>query len=157
MAYGADANRSYSTMLMPGYGTLQKEAGLLPESTLTPEHLGLVPADASWAMVSSMNVQGTFDMVMGMLEQVGAEQGMGDPVEMISQMTGINVEADLIAHLGERFGLYASDTTGGGGFTSAVLFMEIKSREGLMLLVERLNGIVNGLSLIHISEPTRPY
>ena len=84
-------------------------------------------------------------MMMGMMETIGAEQGMGDPVEMIAQMTGINVEADLIAHLGSRFGIYASDSTGGGGFSSAVMFMELKSREGLMPLVERLTGMINGM------------
>ena len=61
IAYGADNERSYTTTLMPGYGAVQKDAGLLPDSPLSAAELNLVPADASWAMVTSMNVQGTFD------------------------------------------------------------------------------------------------
>ncbi|MFT4540208.1 MAG: hypothetical protein ACI841_003216 [Planctomycetota bacterium] len=147
MAAGHDEDRSYSILRMPGYAASMREQGLMPERALSSKDLALIPVDANFASVSTANIGGTLDMMMGFIEQAMADAGMGgDPLEMAAGMTGIHPRTDLIDHLGSSFGLYTSDSTGGGGLMSAVMFMEVKNGESLTDTSERLIGMINGIA-----------
>lgn len=145
VATGQDAERSYTTLRMPGYGGAMREMGMMPARFLEARDLAMVPSDAVWAAVGTMQVEGTFDFVLAIFEDELAKQGMGDPVGMLAAMTGFDVRADFLQHLGSVYGMYTSDTTGGGGLLSAVGFVELTDAEGMLETLERLQDIANDL------------
>ena len=147
IAQGHDAERSYSVLRMPGYAATMREQGIMPLRGLTERDIALVPADAIWCSLGTTNVGGTLDLMLGFAEQAMAEAGMGgDPLEMVAGMTGIHPRTDLVDHLGSTFGIYASDTTGGGGMMSIVAFLEIKNEEALAETSERMIGMINSIA-----------
>jgi prepilin-type processing-associated H-X9-DG protein len=87
-------------------------------------------------------------MIQAMLarqaEMTGEE--IPDPIEMIAMMTGVNLETDIVDHLGTRFGWYLSDRTGGGGLLSAVSFVEVTNEEALRETFGRLTGMANAMA-----------
>ena len=145
-AYGTDDSRSYTVMRMPRYAGNMRASGLMPTRGLTSSDVAMIPKDAVWASLGTANFQGSLDFFVDMFEPMLAEEGMGDPIEMLAGMTGFHIENDLIAHLGDTVGLYTSDTTGGGGLLSAVAFVELRSPDGMLDTVERLQDIVNGMA-----------
>ena len=145
-AHGIDAERGYTTARMPRWGGHMREKGLLPASTLTAADLALIPKDATFASVGKVNFQGTLDYVLGMFREPLAQEGIDDPIQMIAGMTGFDIEKDFIAHLGDTWGVYTSDTTGGGGLLSGVAFVELKNSDGLLDTFERLQDLANELS-----------
>src|SRR5204863_8347579 len=66
-----------------------------------------------------------------------------DVMAEIEKQTGINPQRDIFDHLGETSGVYTSDTTGGGGLMSAVVFVEIKNTDAFEKSLDRLTGTVN--------------
>ncbi len=146
LACGHDAERSYTTVRLAGHASLMQRNGLMPTRSLTRSDLAIVPADASWASISTVNFQGTLDFILTLFEDLLAGEGITDPVEMLAGFTGFHLEADLIDHLGSTVGLYTSDTTGGGSLLSAVAFVELTNSDGLLDTTERLQDLLNGLA-----------
>ena len=145
VAGGSDDVRSYTVTRVPGYATTMSDMGLMPKRTLTRGDLALIPQDATWAAVSTVNFQGFLDYMLTVFEEPLAQQGMGDPLGMIAAMTGFHLETDVLDHLGDTWGIYASDTTGGGGFLSMVAYVELADSDGLLDTTERLQDMVNRL------------
>lgn len=145
---GHDDERSYSVMSMPGYARTMRETGTLPEHALTEGALRMVPEDATWAAVGSINVAGTFDLVMSSIRAMMAEEydQQQDPIELLASFTGIHLEHDIIDNLGATWGCYASDSTGGGGMLSLVLFMELADAQALAETRTRLQDMLNGFA-----------
>lgn len=145
MTVGADAERTYAVSRLPGYAGTMREMGMMPARGLAKTDLALVPADAAWASLGTIEAQGTLDMVLALLSEQLGEAGMEDPVEALAAMTGINVRTDLVDHLGTVYGVYTSDTTGGGGLFSMVGFLELANAEGMLGTLERLQDLVDGI------------
>lgn len=146
VASGSDRARSYSVTTVPRFAGHMRSAGMLPARALGPRDLQLVPKDAVLASVGTMNFGGTFDFVLSIAEPFLADMGIDDPVQMVADMTGFHIKADLIDHLGSTYGIYTSDTTGGGGLLSAVMFIELANSDGLLDTTERMQDILNGLA-----------
>jgi hypothetical protein len=142
---GSDDARSYTVMNLPGYGKTMKESGLFPERNLTAADLKLIPQDAVWAMSGVMNISGTYETLLGVAEMLAAQEGVEDVEAMIQDMTGIDLRADVIAHLGSSYGLYTADSTGGGGLLSAVAYVEIANPDGFTPFLERMQSMVDGI------------
>ena len=143
VAAGKDDSRSYSVLRIPSYVGSMREQGLLPARTINEADLKRIPADAVFASVTTTNLGGTLDALLTVIEQGMAEAGMGgDPLEMLAGMTGIHLRTDLVDYIGSTFGLYTSDTTGGGGIMSAVYFFEVLDEEGLTDTKERILGML---------------
>ena len=87
LAVGGDAERSYTVVKMPGYGATLRDSGMMPARALTSADVAMIPRDATWASVSTVNFSGTVDMILGALGSVFADEGMGDPVEMLQLVT----------------------------------------------------------------------
>lgn len=146
IASGSDADRSYTTVRMPNMAGAMRDGGMLASRGLNAGDLALVPQDAVWASVSTVNFQGTLDFILELVAEPLAAEGIEDPIEMLHGMTGFHLQADLVEHLGETWGFYTSDTTGGGGLLSAVMFMELSNSDGLLDTTERAQDIINGLA-----------
>lgn len=61
-------------------------------------------------------------------------------------MTGVHPRKDLVDHLGDAYGVYTSDTTGGGGLLSLVVFCELRNSEGLRDTIGRVADMLNDLA-----------
>ncbi|MDF1837675.1 MAG: hypothetical protein P1V35_07400 [Planctomycetota bacterium] len=145
MACGSDASKSYTSVVLPGFGTAMREMGALPAEGLTSADLKLIPADATMANIQSFDMNAMFDVVLDIAEPFLAEEGIEDPIAMVEGMTGVNIKRDLLDHLGTHMGSYFSDSTGGGGLMSMVMFMEVKDAEKLNAGIQRISGLINGV------------
>ncbi|MFT7678387.1 MAG: hypothetical protein ACI8QC_002377 [Planctomycetota bacterium] len=146
-ACGADEHRGYSVARLPGFGAAMQSRGLMSEKGLSAASLRMVPVDAHFANIGQVNLQGILDLLLAIVDEPLTANGVEDPIEMLAEMTGVHLENDLIAHLGQTIGMYTSDTTGGGGIASTVLFMEVTNSAGLRGLIEQLIGLANGIAM----------
>jgi hypothetical protein len=145
MACGADSTKSYTSVVLPGFGTAMRDMGALPTEGLTAADLRLIPADATMASVQSFDMNAMFDMVLDLAEPFLAEEGIEDPVAMLEGFTGVNIKRDLLDHVGTHIGTYFSDSTGGGGLMSMVMFMEVTDAEKLNAGMQRISALLNGV------------
>jgi hypothetical protein len=145
IANGSDSERSYTVTRMSGYGDWVAAIGMLPRRNLAAADINIIPKSAMFATVGTTNFQGTLDYVLAMLEPELAKEGVTDPVGMLAALTGFHLQEDLVDHLGDAFGLYTSDATGGGGLLSLVCFVELSNPEGMLNTIERLEDIINGV------------
>jgi len=146
MAMGCDGESSHTVLSMSGYGAAMQEMGIMPARGITMRDLGLVPTDATWATIGTWNPGGSLDFMLEMMEEPMAQEGITDPFEMVSQMTGIHPKNDLVDHFGDSYGIYTSDSTGGGGLLSMVVFFELKNGQGLWDTIGRASDMLNDVA-----------
>ncbi|MFT7671153.1 MAG: hypothetical protein ACI8X5_003869 [Planctomycetota bacterium] len=133
-AFGVDSERSHFVLNMPGWAKEATAYGLISETDLNPELVGTIPADATWAMASTINVSGLFEVYDGLLQETA---GM-DLTALIQENTKLDIQKDLIAPFGNGIAMYASDTTGGGGLLSTVGVVELNDRDAFLNTWTRL-------------------
>jgi prepilin-type processing-associated H-X9-DG protein len=117
----------------------------------------MVPADATFAEIGRYRISGLGEMLrqflpaMGELEMDELEEleELPDLFALFAEHTGVDLERELLAHFGDSYGCYLSDTTGGGGLLSAVLFMEVNEPDALRGSLQRLADKVNALAREH--------
>ncbi|MEZ6006010.1 MAG: hypothetical protein R3F33_17745 [Planctomycetota bacterium] len=143
VAAGSTDTAGYSVARMPGFGQAMRSRGVLPVEGLTSADLALIPADANMASMMAVDMKGLFSMVLGIAEPYLAQEGFDRPLERIEEMVGVHIERDLLDHLGTYLGSYTSDTTGGGGMMSMVMFIEAKDPAKLEEGLERISNLVN--------------
>jgi len=148
VAAGNDSERGHMVVRMPGYAKTMREMGTGAAGPMNADLLKFIPQDATWAFVGAFNPRGTIDLVLEMIEEDFAKAtGGGDPLVMLSNMMGgVHLVNDIIDHLGTTGGMYASDTTGGGGFLSTVAFMELSGSDELYDSEETLGGMLNAIA-----------
>jgi len=134
--------------VMTGVGGRLRAAGILPEGGIGAAHLAPIPADATMASVSRVDMGAMFEAVNGLAADVMTEMGMGgsDPAEQLMQVTGIDLRDGLFNALGDTMGYYSSLSTGGGGLTSTVMFASIRDYDALVDTKEQIEGMFNGLT-----------
>jgi prepilin-type processing-associated H-X9-DG protein len=147
---GQGKDRAHTFMRYTHLRKIMADSGLLPDGGITEADLKRIPADASCAQVSRMNLQGTLQMLKDMAQQAMQAEGQeGDPFQMVQEAIGIHPQRDLVDHLGQTAGMYMSDATGGGGLASLVGFIAVKNPDGLNQTIARLRGMANQLSQQH--------
>ncbi len=145
VACGSDATKAYTTAVLPGWGSAMRDLGALPAEGLTASDLKLIPADATMANIQSFDINAIFDLALDIAEPFLAEEGIEDPVAMLEDMSGINIKTDLLDNFGTHMGSYFSDSTGGGGLMSMVMFVEVKDTAKLEASIQRISGMLNGV------------
>jgi len=120
--YGTSSDRAYTTTRVLGYVPTAVELGLMPSGPLRASMVRAIPEDAVVAFVGTARLSGYPALIQRF---IGEAVGGGDLIEQVYAETGIHLEHDLFDHLGEGYGLYLSDATGGGGWSSAILFLEV--------------------------------
>lgn len=134
-----------------------REGFSLPESTLTPADFAIVPADATAASIFKMSP----DLVYaGFLQQItssapGMDENIARALEEIERETGINVERDIIAALGETGAMYFSDSTGGGSLLSGVIAIQARDTAKLQETIGKIEGLALGLLDEEIDDELR--
>lgn len=112
----------------------------LGKEPLTDAELRIIPADATWASMS----RGGLSTLRHALDQVltqAPEASRG--LEQFRQMTGVDLKADVIDALGDTFGYYASDSTGGGSLASVVAMLNFKDRARFLAAHAKLVEFAN--------------
>jgi hypothetical protein len=145
MAMGMDDVRSHTVMRMPGYGATLRTNGMLATRTLAAADFGIVPADAEWAMLATINASGTLEYLLSLVNEQLAEEGMEDPIAMLAAETGFDLRTDVVNHLGSVLALYSSKTTGGGGMFSTVAVVELANKDGFAATLARAKDMVDNL------------
>lgn len=152
--FGHGSDRSYGSMRTIDWVPMARTTNALPSGSIEPAALAAIPRDATMALVTRTNLasivhalnQATADSAMAAEDMVVEENEAAelpanmDPLLFLRELTGLDVERDLIANLGETFGLYMSDATGGGGFFSTVAFVRVADEPALRAAIERLEG-----------------
>ena len=119
-------------------------SGILPEGGLTGAHLAPVPRDATWANVGRMDMEAMFDAIDALVGEYAAEQLGGASLADLAQgMLGLDLRSGLFGALGDTYGVYASESTGGGGLTSTVMFVSLRDADALLGTKEQLTEIIN--------------
>jgi len=130
-AFGAKDGVGHMALRMTDYVPATERMGALERAPITAAELGLIPTDAVSAAIN----QSDPSAALGMLELMREPMG-GDPMEMIHQMTGVHLKRDVFDHIGTTAGWYTSDSTGGGGMMSFVMFVEVLNEDDLRATID---------------------
>ena len=140
---GLGEDRAHGAVRIANARAHNAALGALAEGSLSREDLALVPRDASLASLTM--VEPTY--LAKLLRTMTPPES--DPFTQVETLLGLNVEHDLLEPLGTKFGFYASETSGGGGFASMVLFVSVDDEKKLLDSLDHLAGLVNDLSDAH--------
>ncbi len=146
--FGVGADRSLGVSRTTGYGTMLNETSGMPEHMVNAAGLRAIPADAVWAALGVTNFEGTLDLIVEkMLLAAGPNDPFNgqDPLDAINGFIGLHLREDLVAHLGAQWGMYFSESTGGGGMASLVAFVELADAEGLTAGLERVEELLDSV------------
>lgn len=144
-AMGHGKDRMYGKMRIGNYVQSATRQGTLITESLTRDHMKMIPADATIAEMG----RAKFGAFLDMFTQMGQMNEGIDPIEMLAEETGFHLKNDLLDHLGEVWGFYMSDSTGGGGLFSSVAFVELTNPDELNTSLDKLTGLINALGAEH--------
>lgn len=150
MGFGPD--RLYGSNRTQKFVSSARQNGLMPSGPLSARDIALVPSDATWAALGRVNPDGFVELIRkGIQAQMKAHEGAGDidPFEMLENFTGFDVQVDLFDNLGQTVGAYTSDTTGGGGWTSLVVFAAVTNEKKLRETLAWAESEINGAAAAH--------
>lgn len=140
----SDGTTTHGASVTTGLAGRMVASGILPEGGLTEAHLAPVPRDATWANVARMDMEAVFDGIDALVSEYAAEQLGGASLADLAQGgLGIDLRSGLFGALGDTYGLYASESTGGGGLTSTVMFFSLRDTDALLETKEQLTEIIN--------------
>jgi len=145
MAMGMDDVRSHTVVHMPGYGATMRSNGMLATRMLAASDFGIVPRDAEWAMLATMNASGMLEYMLSLMQPQLTEEGIDDPIAMLAAETGFDLRADIVNHLGSVVAVYTSKTTGGGGMFSTVAVVELANKDGFAATLLRAKDMIDNL------------
>ncbi|MHC4218195.1 MAG: hypothetical protein ACYSU7_07020 [Planctomycetota bacterium] len=148
VAVGHGDDRAHGAWRYTNYVPMARRWHALVEGPITRRDLAMVPVDATFAEVGRYDISGLGEMLRQWVPAM-EEMELEDPFGLFAQHTGVDLERDLLTHFGDSYGFYLSDTTGGGGFMSSVLFLEVTGPEALDDTLQRLAEKVNTLARQH--------
>lgn len=142
MAMGHAEDRTHGGLIMHDYAKAGANWGALPGQNLPATILKAIPADATYAQAGMFDWSKLPDMLREIAKQTGEEQ---DPFQVMASELGFNPDTDFIAHLGNTFAMYQSDTTGGGGLMSMVAIVSLKNPDAFAATHDKIRTRVNQL------------
>lgn len=110
--------------------------GIPENTTLDRNFLALIPHDATYVSA------GVFSMAQ--LDQVFELPEARDALAEFEDRFGVDLMGDVVDQIGNRFAVYQSDATGGGGMLSTVMVMELKDARRFARAHDRLIEHANG-------------
>lgn len=123
-----------------------KHAGTLAisRSTVTPEDLQVIPADASFAGVKKIDIAKQWANMRRQFESMGAAE-FRQGYEQVKSMLGFDPETEIIAALGDTAATYFADSTGGGSLLSGVALLSLSDPAKINSAMDRLASRANAL------------
>jgi general secretion pathway protein G len=140
-AVGHGTTRAHIVSRHTGWAEPGRKLGLLAEGPIPPETFALVPEDSVLVSITRKEPAA----FLTYLEQ------FGDPAhEILNQLEDrlhLDLHDDLLEPLGQTFGFYLSDSTGGGDLSSAVAFAAVDDEARLAETIEGLAAQLNELAI----------
>ncbi|MEM9381292.1 MAG: hypothetical protein AAGB93_15170 [Planctomycetota bacterium] len=124
-ASSATEGRGVSVLRSIGGAASARSRGTLVEESLDAADFARIPADATWARMAQWNPSSHL-AALDAIQPGAADQAL----EQMKAMTGVDLRADLLDHIGPTFSAYTSRSTGGGLF-SGVLLLESSDSEAV--------------------------
>jgi len=145
LAVGHGADLTHVMLRLDNYLANPNFSGMFVREPLTKAMLDMVPSDATYAQLGRTRLSALGDMFDAMIASIPEEErgGVEDPFAMIEEQIGIHPKRDLLDHLGDTFGAYMSDTTGGGGLLSTVVFISVSNEDALEQTFAKLRTVFN--------------
>lgn len=145
MAAGHGAELTHLVVRLDNYLDNPAVSSMFVREPLTKAMLDRVPADATYAQLGRSRLSAMGEMFEAMIAAIPEEErgGVEDPFAMIEEQIGIHPVRDLLDHLGDTFGTYMSDTTGGGGLLSTVAFVSVTDESALEATFGKLREMLN--------------
>lgn len=144
MAAGYGSDRSHMSSVFEGYAELADATTGLPQQPLSASCLGMIPADAVWATASVVDFAGVLDFTLGMMQRQSELDF--DPLQLVRDFSGVDLERDLLDPLGHEYGMYLSEGTGGGGLASLVVFARVDDVETLRAGVQKMTDFIDQMA-----------
>jgi hypothetical protein len=140
-AIGQGADRCHAWWKYSNYGRVAQQTPVIAREPLAERDMAMIPEDAVWAVVARMRVGRLLDSFR---QSLGAEVVDAALQEATAEL-GFDPERDLLAHLGNAYGFYTSESTG-GGLMSAVAFVEVSNPAALEATLGRIDERVNAMA-----------
>jgi len=102
--------------------------------------LATIPSDATIAMALRINAEAVFDTITSMVGQIEprARGEMAQGIAMMEASLGFNLRNDVLKALGDSICIYNSPGEGGLVVTGVTAVIDVKDRESLAMVNERL-------------------
>jgi prepilin-type processing-associated H-X9-DG protein len=154
-AWGIDNKVSHGVFRYGNYASNPLYASMLAKQSLTNNDLRLIPQDATMFQAWRFNAAelgNSINMwVQQMLGSIPEDEidappaFIEDPIQAIADQTGIHLQDDIFAHLGENGGWYISESTGGGGLASLVVYQQVTDEAALNQTKDKIVKLVNDM------------
>lgn len=150
MAWANDGQKTHAVQLSRGALDGLQQFGFYGGEPLKPGDLLAIPADATMAQVVRVDMKTAFESLNSMIAEMAEEQGEDFDLQEFAQgAIDLDLTEEFFGKLGDLAGFYSSQSTGGGGITSGVLFASVKDAEGLRESLEKAAEGLNGLAGIY--------
>lgn len=130
---GHASQHGFAVHRREGAADALRARGRFIAAPLDAADLARVPSDATWALVTQLDARRALDLAAALVPG-----GVAEPLAAVEALTGVDVEADLLAPLGPTFAVFGARSTGGGGLLSTVAVLECADVERVSEAVERV-------------------
>jgi len=141
-ALGVDRELLHFTLRYREAEDLFEKTGAGRSVVFTERDLRVVPRDATVLAAIPFNLH----QIMTVREAVIAAEGE-DPLAMVEQGLGVDLDEALFENVGPRAIYYQSDSTGGGGLLSSVLIVELRDAAAFEDTLARAAELGNTLAV----------
>ncbi len=121
--------------------------GVFDGDPITDSQLEAVPAEAPWMMAARFDLGALLDTVRKAVNEIAPDASpmMEDALAQANQMTGVNLEADLIRGLGSAWFAYTDPGATGSGMMGMCLVNELNDPEKVRQALVSLQALANAM------------
>jgi len=143
---GYKGDQSIGRFTMKGLGI---ERGLLlgmTDAVVTKGDLAVVPKDSTLVEIRKIDIQSQWQQLREQLSQFVPAEQFDEMLGQFRQMTGFDLDTQVIPSLGNTVTFYISDTTGGSSWMSSTLLLSLEDPETFSSFWKSSTGIVNAMA-----------
>lgn len=124
---------------------------------LTAADLAVVPADATFAQVQRSSIVHGWNSLKEQFTSAPGEmkQQFEETLRQFTEITGLEVESDLIAAMGDTTVVYLSETTGGGSLFSGVAMQKLADPSKMNASLDKLAAAANKMLRQEVELPAQ--
>lgn len=142
---GELGDRGVSRFAMRGLGIERGQMLGFTDLTVSKSDMRVVPADATFAQIQKMEPQVQWNRLRKQFVSMLSEPRFEELMGQFKNMTGYDLETQVIPSIGNTTSFYLSDSTGGSSFLSSVLLVSLDDPETFHDFWVSLTGLVNGM------------
>lgn len=144
----SDDGAGHTTLAIRNYR--QHFGSLLADAAVSRDDLQMVPEDANSMSVNVFRIPAILDLFASASRTPEGRAVEPTPMDMalsmIQGVLGVNLRTQFIDYMGNTIITYRSKTTGGGGFMSGVMLVELSNADGMKQSMATMRGHLNKLA-----------